>query len=110
MTHPMQAATKIAITIPANHRVELTLPDDMPVGPAEVIVLVLPQSTPLDRLLDEEDQLDAAARAAIGQDGRFQADGELLVFTGEIPSDLEDDLDHRLDREQRLDRLGQGPS
>jgi hypothetical protein len=33
----MQAAIKIPITIPANHRVELTLPDDMPVGPAEVI-------------------------------------------------------------------------
>jgi hypothetical protein len=108
MTHPMRAAAKIPITIPANHRVELTLPDDLPAGPAEVIVLVQPPSAPLDPLSAEEDQLDAAARASVGQDGRFQVDGELLVFTGEIPSDREDELDHRLDREQRLDKLGQG--
>ena len=106
----MHAAIKLPITIPANHRVELTLPDDMPVGPAEVIVLVQPPSGPVDRLLAEEDQLDAAAQVAIAQDGRFRADGQLLVFAGEIPVDLEGELDHRVDREQRLDRLGQGSS
>jgi hypothetical protein len=106
----MHAAAKIPITIPANHRVELTLPDDLPAGPAEVIVLVQPPSTPLDRLSADEERLDAAAHEAVGQDGRFQVDGELLVFTGEIPAELGDELDHRRDREQRLDQLGQGVS
>jgi len=108
MTHPMQASIRISITIPANHRVELTLPADLPVGPAEVIVLASLPSVPLDLLSSDEAQLDAAVQAAIGQDPRFQADGELLVFTGEIPPELEDELDHRRDREQRLDKLGQG--
>jgi len=106
----MQAAAKISITIPADHRVELKLPEDLPAGPAEVIVLVQLPSAPLDRLSAEEAQLDAAAQAAIGQDERFRADGELLVFTGEIPAELEDELDHRRDREQRLDELGRGAS
>lgn len=38
----MQAA-KIAIVIPEDHRVELELPSDLPVGPAEVIVLIAPK-------------------------------------------------------------------
>jgi hypothetical protein len=108
MTHLMQAATKISIVIPADHRVELKLPEDLPVGPAEVIVLATLPSVLLDRLSADEAELDAAAQAAIGQDPRFRADGELLVFTGEIPPELEDDLDHRRDREQRIDKLGQG--
>jgi|HubBroStandDraft_4_1064222.scaffolds.fasta_scaffold624282_1 hypothetical protein len=106
--HLMQAAARISITIPADHRVELKLPDDLPAGPAEVIVLASLPSAPLDRLAAEEARLDAEARAALEQDGRFRAEGELLVFTGEIPSDLEDELDHRRDREQRLDDLGRG--
>jgi hypothetical protein len=104
----MRATAKIAITIPADRRVELKLPDDLPVGPAEVIILVSPPSAPLDRLSIEEAQLDIDVQAAIEQDERFRADGELLVFTGDISSELEDELDHRRDREQRLDKLGQG--
>jgi hypothetical protein len=102
----MQAAAKISITIPADRRVELKLPEDLPVGPAEVIVLAVLPSAPQDRLSADEAQLDAAAQVAIGQDPRFQADGGLLVFTGEIPPEMEDELDHRRDREQRLDKIG----
>lgn len=104
----MQAAAKISITIPADHRVELKLPDDLPTGPAEVIILTPLRSTPADRLSIDEAQLDAAAQAAIGQDSRFRADGGLLVFTGEIDPALEDEFDHRRDREERLDELGRG--
>ncbi len=53
-------------------------------------------------------QLDAVAQAAVGQDSRFGADGELLVFTGEIDPALEDELDHRRDRDLRLDELVRG--
>lgn len=38
----MQTAVKLTVTIPDSHRLELELPDDMPVGPAEVIVLATP--------------------------------------------------------------------
>jgi hypothetical protein len=38
----MQTAVKLNVTIPESHRVELELPEDMPVGPAEVIVLATP--------------------------------------------------------------------
>lgn len=41
----MQAA-KMAIVIPEDHRIELDLPKDLPVGPAEVIVLIA--SKPVD--------------------------------------------------------------
>jgi hypothetical protein len=75
-----------------------------------VIVLAPLSSTPQDRLLAEEAQLDAALQAAISLDPRFRADGALLVFTGEIPLELEDALDHRRDRERRLDELGQRSS
>lgn len=41
----MASSIKLDIVIPENHRVELTLPDDLPPGPAEVIVLpASPQS------------------------------------------------------------------
>ena len=36
----MQSAIKLSITIPENHTVRLDLPMDLPVGPAEVIVLL----------------------------------------------------------------------
>jgi hypothetical protein len=38
----MQAA-KINVVIPEDHRLELKLPDELPPGPAEVIVLVVPK-------------------------------------------------------------------
>ena len=53
----MQAATKI----PTDHRVELKLPDDLPAGPAEVIVLASLPSAPTDRLAAEEARLDTEA-------------------------------------------------
>jgi hypothetical protein len=108
MMPAMQAAAKISITIPADHRVELKLPEDLPAGPAEVIILTPLRSAPVDTLSVDEAQLDAAAQAAVRQDSRFRADGELLVFTGEIEPAQEDELDHRRDREQRLDELGRG--
>ena len=46
----MQGAHKLIITIPEDRRVELQLPDEMPVGPAEVIVLVPPKSSPTKAL------------------------------------------------------------
>lgn len=84
----MQAAAKISITIPADHRVELKLPEDLPAGPAEVIILAPLRSAAADRLSVDEAQLDTAAQAAIDQDSRFKADGEILVFTGEIDAAL----------------------
>jgi hypothetical protein len=108
MMPAMQAAAKISITIPADHRVELKLPEDLPAGPAEVIILAPLRSAPADRLSVDEAQLDAAAQAAVEQDSRFRSDGELLVFTGQIDAVLEAELDHRRDREQRLDELGRG--
>jgi hypothetical protein len=35
----MEAAFKLKVVIPANRRIELALPFDLPMGPAEVIVL-----------------------------------------------------------------------
>ena len=102
----MQAAAKISITIPADRRVELNLPEDLPIGPAEVIILAPLRSAPADRLSVDEAQLDAAAQAAVGQDARFKADGGLLVFAGELTAEQADELDHRRDRERRLDKLG----
>lgn len=102
----MQSATRLSIIIPADHRLELKLPENLPPGPAEVIILAPLQGEAADPLLAEEAHLDAAAEAAITQDPRFQADGELLVFMGEITPALEDELDHRRDREARLDKLG----
>src|SRR5512141_674122 len=99
----MDAAVKIPITIPTNHRLELTLPDDLPAGPAELIILVPLAHVTADGLAKEEASLDAAAEAAVAQDGRFREEGGLLVFMGEIPPELQDELDHRRDREQRLD-------
>ncbi|MEZ4297764.1 MAG: hypothetical protein R3B70_22595 [Polyangiaceae bacterium] len=106
----MQAAAKMSITIPADHRVELKLPDELPAGPAEVIILATLGSAPVDRLSIDETQLDAAAQAAVDQDSRFRNDGELLIFTAALPLGAEDELDHRLDREQRLDALGRSGS
>ena len=34
----MASAVKIDIVIPEDHRLELTLPDDLPSGPAELII------------------------------------------------------------------------
>jgi hypothetical protein len=104
----MHAATRISITIPQDHRVELKVPEGLPAGPAEVIVIAPLPGGVLDRLAAEEAQLDAAADAAVGQDERFREDGALLVFTGEVGEGLEDELDHRRDRAQRLDKLGRG--
>jgi hypothetical protein len=35
----MESAVKLKVMIPANRRIELALPLDLPIGPAEVIVL-----------------------------------------------------------------------
>jgi len=35
-------------------------------------------------------------------------EGRVAVFHGEIAADLQDELDHRRDRESRLDKLGEG--
>lgn len=72
----MQAA-KIAIVIPADRRVELQLPDDLPEGPAEVIVLITSQQkvAPRDR------------RAALGMDrGKVQVADD---FDAPLPEDLQ---------------------
>ncbi|WP_437673569.1 hypothetical protein [Sorangium sp. So ce131] len=72
----MQAA-KIAIVIPADHRVELQLPADLPEGPAEVIVLITsqPKAAPPDR------------RAALGMDrGKVQIADD---FDAPLPEDLQ---------------------
>jgi hypothetical protein len=70
-------AAKIAIVIPADHRVDLRLPADLPEGPAEVIVLVSRQETaePLDR------------RAALGIDrGKVQIADD---FDAPLPEELQ---------------------
>ncbi|WP_437509689.1 hypothetical protein [Sorangium sp. So ce1099] len=72
----MQAA-KIAIVIPADRRVELQLPADLPEGPAEVIVLITSQqkAAPRDR------------RAALGMDrGKVQVADD---FDAPLPEDLQ---------------------
>lgn len=102
----MQSATRLSIIIPADHRLELKLPENLPPGPAEMIILAPLPGEATDPLLADEAQLDAAAEAAISQDPRFQADGKLLVFMGAIAPELEGELDHRRDREQRLAKLG----
>ncbi len=39
----MQSAVKINIVIPSSHHLELTLPETLPAGPAEIIVLTAPR-------------------------------------------------------------------
>ncbi|HEX6898392.1 MAG TPA: type II toxin-antitoxin system prevent-host-death family antitoxin [Thermoanaerobaculia bacterium] len=39
----MQSAVKIDIMIPKSRRVEIELPEDLPLGPAEIIVLAGPE-------------------------------------------------------------------
>ncbi len=39
----MQSAVKLNIVIPSSHQVELTLPETLPTGPAEIIVLTTSQ-------------------------------------------------------------------
>ncbi len=39
----MQSAVKMNIVIPSSHHVELTLPETLPTGPAEIIVLAAPR-------------------------------------------------------------------
>ncbi|AUX26434.1 uncharacterized protein SOCEGT47_069960 [Sorangium cellulosum] len=71
----MQAA-KVAIVIPADRRVQLQLPADLPEGPAEVIVLVTSQrAAPIDR------------RAALGMDrGKVQIADD---FDAPLPEDVQ---------------------
>lgn len=35
----MRFALKLQVVVPSDHRLEIVLPDDVPAGPAEVIVL-----------------------------------------------------------------------
>jgi hypothetical protein len=70
-------AARIAIVIPADHRVELQVPADLPEGPAEVIVLIPSGQArpPFDR------------RAALGMDR-----GEVRVaddFDAPLPDELQ---------------------
>jgi len=70
-------AAKIAIIIPADHRVHLRVPAELPEGPAEVIVLVTPKqnAAPPDR------------RAALGMDrGTVQIADD---FDAPLPDDLQ---------------------
>ncbi|MBW8875334.1 MAG: hypothetical protein JF614_10260 [Acidobacteria bacterium] len=46
----MKSAVKIEIVIPENRRIELALPQDLPLGPAEVIVLAGPERPLASRL------------------------------------------------------------
>ena len=46
----MKSAVKIEIVIPESRRIEIALPQDLPMGPAEVIVLSGPER-PVDRRL-----------------------------------------------------------
>jgi hypothetical protein len=46
----MQSAVKLNIVIPASRRVEITLPNDLPLGPAEIIVLTAPEPSEEPRL------------------------------------------------------------
>ncbi|HEY9420901.1 MAG TPA: hypothetical protein VIW92_05785 [Thermoanaerobaculia bacterium] len=46
----MKSAVKIDIMIPKSRRVEIELPEDLPLGPAEVIVLAGPEH-PIQRKL-----------------------------------------------------------
>ena len=39
----MQSAIKINILIPENRRVEIELPEELPTGPAEIIILTPPE-------------------------------------------------------------------
>jgi len=38
-------AHKLNITVPADHEIEIRLPDDFPPGPAEIIVLATPRAS-----------------------------------------------------------------
>ena len=69
----MHSAVKLRIVIPEDHRVELTLPEELPAGPAEVIVL----STPKPR----------GGHAAMGMDAGkgWIADD----FNAPLPADLQ---------------------
>lgn len=70
-------AAKIPIVIPADRRVELQVPADLPEGPAEVIVLITSSqaAAPLDK------------RAALGMDrGKVQISDD---FDAPLPEDLQ---------------------
>ncbi|WP_437284318.1 hypothetical protein [Sorangium sp. So ce406] len=70
-------AAKIAIVIPADRRVELQVPADLPEGPAEVIVLITSSqaAAPRDK------------RAALGMDrGKVQISDD---FDAPLPEDLQ---------------------
>ncbi len=57
----MQQATKLNVMIPEDRRLTLTLPEDLPPGPAEVIVLVTPKQ-------DEEKADEDRGRRPMGID------------------------------------------
>ncbi len=79
----MQAA-KIAIVIPADHRVVLRVPADLPEGPAEVIVLIT--SSQKLSLPDK--------RAALGMDrGKIQIADD---FDAPLPEDLQQAFEGRI--------------
>ncbi|WP_434046795.1 MULTISPECIES: hypothetical protein [Sorangium] len=70
-------AAKIPIVIPADRRVELQVPADLPEGPAEVIVLITSSqaAAPIDK------------RAALGMDrGKVQISDD---FDAPLPEDLQ---------------------
>jgi hypothetical protein len=70
-------AAKIAIVIPADRRVDLRLPADLPEGPAEVIVLITAA----------QKAATADKRAALGMDrGKVQIADD---FDAPLPEDLQ---------------------
>jgi len=77
----MQAA-KIAIVIPADHRVALSLPPDLPEGPAEVIVLITSKQKATAPKAATPDR-----RAALGMDrGTVKIADD---FDAPLPEDLQ---------------------
>ncbi len=100
----MRSAAKLSITIPANHRVEITLPSDMPAGPADVFVVVTNAATAPGDLIEEEADVSESLEAALSTDARFERHGGRVVFVGDLASDAAE-LDHRALRDERIDHL-----
>ena len=67
----MQAA-KFSIVIPEDHRLELKLSDDLPPGPAEVIVLVMPK---------REERTESRARLGIDR-GKVHMAEDFVAMAG----------------------------
>jgi len=87
----MPAAVKLQIVVPEDHRVEILLPEEIPSGPAELIVLA--EAPP--RAVRETEPADA-------EEHLVRRHG-LLVYTGELAGDP--GLELEAIREARVRRL-----